>query len=346
MQELQVKVERPKADTRRIEKEIADAQRIEDAHLPSTQSKRMHHYIRYFELLREERQALERLYEPIRTYALADDRSGLEFEVTTIVDIATWAERGENMLDLRRSGALSRHGALAGIASERLEEGWRNCDADVISDGVRDLISTVTEDGLGSKLWAGFAPRDVADWIFSVDHIELQYNLKYDGVPLRFLSPGTRGILLLILYLSLDKNDERPLIIDQPEENLDNASVYSVLVDYFREAKRRRQIVVISHNPNLVVNTDSEQIVVAIADRRENDLPTISYSTGPIEVHEAPEQSVRSMICQILEGGETAFLRREERYDLPRKGVRSWRSGQSLVELLPSTDRGTNIESW
>src|SRR3546814_11266329 len=74
-------------------------------------------------------------------------------------------------------------------------------------------------------------------WLFSTDHIEIRYGIEYDGVDIRKLSPGTRGIVLLLLYLGLDDKDDRPLLIDQPEENLDPKSVFDELVQLFTEAK-------------------------------------------------------------------------------------------------------------
>src|SRR6185437_8322323 len=87
----------------------------------------------------------------------------------------------------------------------------------------------------------------------------------YDGVDIRKLSPGSRGIVLLLLYLALDEADDRPLIIDQPEENLDPKSIFNELVGLFIEAKNKRQVIIITHNANLVVNTDADQVIVADA---------------------------------------------------------------------------------
>jgi predicted ATPase len=69
-----------------------------------------------------------------------------------------------------------------------------------------------------------------------------------------------------LLYLAIDKEDDRPLIIDQPEENLDPKSIFDELVPLFREVKSRRQIIIVTHNANLVVNTDADQVIVAIVD--------------------------------------------------------------------------------
>jgi ABC-type cobalamin/Fe3+-siderophores transport system ATPase subunit len=90
-------------------------------------------------------------------------------------------------------------------------------------------------------------------------HIRLSYGLKYNGTDLEKLSPGTKGIVFLILYLGMDTDDTRPLIVDQPDENLDNESIYELLTEYFKRAKERRRIILITHSPNLIVNGDSAQ---------------------------------------------------------------------------------------
>ena len=148
-----------------------------------------------------------------------------------------------------------------------------------------------------------------AKWLFSTDHINLGYSIDYDGVDIRKLSPGTRGIVLLLLYLALDDEDDRPLIIDQPEENLDPKSVFDELVDLFITAKSKRQVIMVTHNANLVVNTDSDQVIIALAEPNiRGELPSISYKSGGLENSE-----IRKAVCDILEGGELAFKERARR---------------------------------
>jgi predicted ATPase len=67
-------------------------------------------------------------------------------------------------------------------------------------------------------------------------------------VDIERLSPGARGIVLLLLYLATDREDDRPRIIDQPEENLDPKSVFDELVERFPEARLQRQIIIVTHN--------------------------------------------------------------------------------------------------
>jgi hypothetical protein len=116
--------------------------------------------------------------------------------------------------------------------------------------------------------------------------------------------------VLLTLFLAIDDHDERPLVIDQPEENLDPKSINGLLVPFFVGAARRRQIIMVTHNANLVVNTDADQVVVATSERSEsNELPHFTYEAGGLE-----EPYIRTLVCQYLEGGEEAFRRRAERY--------------------------------
>lgn len=146
----------------------------------------------------------------------------------------------------------------------------------------------------------------------------MTYKIRYADTELENLSPGTRGIALLVLYLLMDEDDTRPLLIDQPEGNLDNSSVYKQLVPYIREAKKRRQIILITHNPNLVVATDAEQIIIATAKRPHTQrYPCIKYYSGALE-HSVTGSAlgVREAVCLLLEGGTEAFRARENRYDL------------------------------
>jgi len=116
---------------------------------------------------------------------------------------------------------------------------------------------------------------------------------------------------LLTLYLAVDEWDRRPLVIDQPEENLDPHSVYTELVTFFRNAARRRQVILVTHNANLVVNSDSDQVIVARSYRESpTGLPRFSYIAGGLE-----DFAIREEVCDLLEGGREAFERRRRRYE-------------------------------
>jgi predicted ATPase len=131
----------------------------------------------------------------------------------------------------------------------------------------------------------------------------------YDKLRIESLSPGTRGIVLLLLYLAVDRAESDPLIIDQPEENLDPESVYWELVQLFRDASRRRQIIMVTHNANLDVNTDVDQVIVAQCENFEDGkLPELRYTSGGLE-----NPHIRELVCKVLEGGAEAFRQRARR---------------------------------
>ena len=75
----------------------------------------------------------------------------------------------------------------------------------------------------------------------------------------------------------------------------------------------------ITHNPNLVVNTDSEQVIVATAEPDQNGFPHITYQSGALENNVPHDQGIRQHACRILEGGSDAFRKREQRYALPEE---------------------------
>ena len=144
------------------------------------------------------------------------------------------------------------------------------------------------------------------DYVFFLDYIQPKYELKLSGKVLGQLSPGERGALLLIFYLMIDK-EEIPLIIDQPEDNLDNESVYNMLSKFIKQAKKKRQIVMVTHNPNLAVGADAEQIIHVSIDKTNKN--KFSFISGSIENPEINQKIVR-----ILEGTKPAFDKRKLKY--------------------------------
>lgn len=142
--------------------------------------------------------------------------------------------------------------------------------------------------------------------LFSLDYLEVKYDLKHGEKSLEALSPGERGALLLVFYLMLDKS-ETPLIIDQPEDNLDNQSVAEILVPFIQKAKQRRQIIMVTHNPNLAVVADAEQIIRV--DLKKDEDNRFEFKSGAIE---NPE--INREIVDVLEGRMPAFSNRSIKY--------------------------------
>lgn len=144
------------------------------------------------------------------------------------------------------------------------------------------------------------------DLLFGLEDLELQFSLTLADTTIEQMSPGQRGALLLIFYLLVD-NDPTPLILDQPEENLDNQTVYSMLVPIIQKAKQRRQIVMVTHNANLAVCCDAEQIVHAEFDRAADY--SLSYKYGAIE-----NVQLNQAVIDVLEGTQQAFGNRRGKY--------------------------------
>lgn len=258
-----------------------------------------------------------RLYAPLERSLRGEQGSlgRLGIVVKRNVDLAGWAERGENLLDLRKQGCFRGKGSLQEAARESLLSYWQSGTAEEVANAMQQFVKKY-EHSLKEHRPESVEPREwaslVASWLYDTSHVTVSYALTYDGIEIERLSPGTRGVVLLLLYLTVDQEDDRPLIIDQPEENLDPKSVYDELVPRFRQVRDRRQVIIVTHNANLVVNTDADQVIVAQAsDHAPGKLPEIRYKSGGLE-----DREIRKYVCDVLEGGEKAFRDRAKRLQL------------------------------
>ena len=134
-------------------------------------------------------------------------------------------------------------------------------------------------------------------------YIKVYPILKYKGKNLHKISIGQKGTVYLKMKLATEAFS-KPIIFDQPEDDLDNQFIIKELVDLFKELKKYRQVIIITHNANLVINADAEQVIVA-----KNDNEKLKYTSGSLENIEINKQ-----ICEILEGGKEAFKNRERKY--------------------------------
>ncbi len=158
------------------------------------------------------------------------------------------------------------------------------------------------------------------------DYLSHTFSVKQAGEDIFRMSPGKQGLVLLEIFLYLS-NSSYPVLIDQPEDNLDNRTIYSHLVSYIRRRKLDRQIIMVTHNPNLVLGADAEQVIVANQDgegQGENAEYRFEYVSGGIECSFTnphaesvlTKQGIREHVCHVLEGGTDAFKKREEKYCL------------------------------
>ena len=301
-----------------LETRLTDA-RGAAARRKDMQTERDDTYGRVFEAIINEQDALAGLYAPLmaRLAASSGTLKKLSFSVRRIADVQAWGLAAEEeLLDRRKTGPFYGRGSLVAAATEALKPAWETGSATEVQAAMTAFMAKYLKDLLSH---APYAPtqqaefrawsKQFAHWLFGTDHISVRYEISYDGVDIRKLSPRTRGIVLLLLYLALDDSDDRPLIIDQPEENLDPKSVFDELVALFIAAKTKRQVIIVTHNANLVINTDADQIIVASAGPHPSGgLPPITYEAGGLE-----SANIRKSVCDILEGGEAAFRERARR---------------------------------
>lgn len=300
-----------------LEEKVKDFEGARDR-ANSLVSEREAGYVRVFDAVVAEERVLNELYAPlmVKLKAAGGTLAKLSFSVSRVVDVHAWAKRGENDLFDLRGGPFKGIGSLEREANAMLGPAWATGDSTAVSQAMQAFRDKFQETLLANAPveksdQANYRPwsKRFAQWLYSTDHISIEYGIRYDGIDLRKLSPGTRGIVLVLLYLALDDSEDCPLIIDQPEENLDPKSIYDELVPLFLAAKRRRQVIMVTHNANLVINTDADQIIVAEVGAHEGaGLPPITYQAGGLE-----EAEIRRMACDILEGGERAFQDRARR---------------------------------
>lgn len=160
------------------------------------------------------------------------------------------------------------------------------------------------------------------------DWYNIHYTVKSGEDTIEEMSPGKKALVLLELLISLE-NSKCPILIDQPEDDLDNRSIYEDLVQYIREKKHERQIIIVTHNANIVLGADAEEVI--IANQRGTDTANVSrrfeYRSGAIENDEIGKdsqgtplpgilnkQGIQTQICDILEGGRIAFELRQNKY--------------------------------
>lgn len=148
---------------------------------------------------------------------------------------------------------------------------------------------------------------DRLDLWFPEDSLKVEYSATADGKGFRSIQEGSPGQKTAALLAFLLSYGAEPIVLDQPEDDLDNHLIYELIVTQIREIKQRRQVIVVTHNANIVVNGDAELVVGLVARGRE----TKTECMGCLQ-----EKRVREVICAVMEGGREAFERRYRRIAL------------------------------
>jgi ABC-type lipoprotein export system ATPase subunit len=311
-------------------KQIAALETTRPTELADKRRRRGAEFRTFFERLAEKKRLFEELYQPLNEPTeVGAERGKVEFYARFNFDVKRFIADGMGLFDGRKM--VVRSDSKLAEHSARMWQQLQQAIPAVTVDPLREF-DRILRGGepparsIAEQLVGEYRMRDYYNWLFNTECYDVEYGIKYEKVDLDKLSPGRKGVVLLMIYLDVDR-DFRPLIIDQPEENLDNRSVYSTLVEYFRRAKKKRQIILITHNANLVVNADAEQVIVANFDLdKAKQATVIEYVSGSLEFSRKFDaaagnillaQGIREHVCEILEGGDEAFQRRERKYAFP-----------------------------
>lgn len=187
----------------------------------------------------------------------------------------------------------------------------------------KDFIEGALSDVIDLK--SNYAIDQVTSEFFQSNWFEPTFKINYQNDSFSEMSEGKKAFVILKLLLDFSKK-ECPILLDQPEDSLDNRAIYNELVEYIKIKKKQRQIIIVTHNPNLVVGADSENVIVANqhGNNSENrDGIKFQYLNGSLETSQKRDKDnhiilesrgIREHVCDILEGGDDAFRKREAKY--------------------------------
>ncbi len=195
------------------------------------------------------------------------------------------------------------------------------------NDGYENHITKVFNALLNEslKLKSSFTHQRLATSLLTECFYKISYDLEYEDDNFKKMSDGKKAFVILMLLLEFSEKS-CPILIDQPEDDLDNRTIFSDLVQYLKYKKTRRQIILATHNSNIVVGSDSENVIVANQDGIESpnkNKKRFKYITGSLENTRPVDKingdildltSIREHVCAILEGGGEAFKLREMKY--------------------------------
>ncbi len=232
--------------------------------------------------------------------------AGIEFKSSLIFDFENFAKIGEDILDLR-TVRESKGQKVSLLESELLKDTINAIEEIIKSENNNSKINNFTAI-MKQKVYellkikkSTRTNEHLYEWLFG-DYFSLNTETYFNNIYLEKLSLGQKCTVLLKVYLAQGENT---ILIDQPDDNLDNEFIMNELVDAIRKARLNRQVIIASNNANVVINSDAEQIIIA-----EYKNGKISYTMGAIE-----EPIIKEKAIHILEGGRTAFEAREKKYN-------------------------------
>lgn len=197
------------------------------------------------------------------------------------------------------------------------------CEFSSVKEGILNVFSDIMNNSyaLLPKINKKHAIKALLD-----DYYFDYWKITYKNDKLGEMSTGKASFVILMLIIGLSKS-KSPILIDQPEDNLDNRSITRDLVYYLKNKKLERQIIVVTHNANIVVNSDAENVIVANQKGQNNSESSSEFqfdyingaieNTSPIDESETDllkSMGIREHVAEIVEGGKEAFILRERKY--------------------------------
>lgn len=194
---------------------------------------------------------------------------------------------------------------------------------ETISLSAENIEKLLTPIDYMNNLKNNYTKFDFMRYLF-VKPDEIKYETKSEGDSIYKTSQGKKAKIILDLIIKLSP-EKCPILIDQPEDDLDNRSIYTELVQYIKNKKKDRQIIIVTHNANLVIGSDAEEIIIAnqTSESSPNEKYRFEYRVGCIENNRIEGENPKSIlrktefqkqVCDILEGGKDAFKNRESKY--------------------------------
>jgi hypothetical protein len=231
----------------------------------------------------------------------AEVLSDLDFVAQVIFDENYLLSKAEDVVDNRRvyvrpEGENWAFKTLA-LLYKQVAEG----DESKIEDLVNETERLNTELKQKLKTSSAISVGDFYRFLYG-NYLRVSPMVKYKGTNVKKLSLGQKATVLIKIYLA---EGDVPIIIDSHDDHLDNAFIMDELIGSIREASKYRQVILVSNNGNVVINSDADQVILA---ERDDD-GKISYISGSIE-----NPVIRDKAIKILEGGSEAFKKRHQKY--------------------------------
>lgn len=194
---------------------------------------------------------------------------------------------------------------------------------------IKEATKQYVKDTINGKIdyKSSYMSNNVTIELMATNWFDITYEITYEEDSFKDMSQGKKSFVILKLLLDFS-NKKCPILLDQPEDSLDNRAIYNELVQYLRNKKEERQLIIVTHNANVVVSADSENVIVANQNGIKNnnsDSVRFQYKNGALENSSLRDSSnqiilesrgIREHVCDILEGGEDAFREREKKYGL------------------------------